>query len=142
MEDVAGIRYTCSTARYCALTTSILSSNALSLEQLTSSYPRAGNLLTFCQFLTVTLHGLPKFVVLKPYPRLRPRHSSIWHYLVQVALFYVISLLNNAAFGYHIPMSVHIIFRSGGLVVSMMMGWLIQGRRSVPMNSPCSLLVI
>ncbi|KAJ8502068.1 hypothetical protein ONZ51_g211 [Trametes cubensis] len=46
-----------------------------------------------------------------------------------VALFYAVSLLNNAAFGYAIPMSVHIIFRSGGLVISMLMGWLFAGKR-------------
>ncbi|KAE9402869.1 UAA transporter, partial [Gymnopus androsaceus JB14] len=49
-------------------------------------------------------------------------------YLVQVVLFYLISLLNNAAFAYYIPMAVHIIFRSGGLVISMILGWLFAGK--------------
>ena len=48
--------------------------------------------------------------------------------IVQVGLFYSISLLNNLAFGYSIPMPVHIIFRSGGLVISLLMGWLISGK--------------
>ncbi|KZT12668.1 UAA transporter [Laetiporus sulphureus 93-53] len=104
-------------------------SNALTLEQITTEYPYSGSLITFCQFLVVSLYGLPKFVVWKPYPHLKPRQIPIWPYLVQVLLFYLISLLNNAAFGYSIPMTVHIIFRSGGLVVSMLLNWMLLRRR-------------
>ena len=106
-------------------------SNALTLEQLTSHYPRAGSLITFCQFLFISLNGFRKFVVWRPYPHLRPRRIPIIPYLIQVALFYAVSYLNNAAFAYRIPMTVHIIFRSGGLVISMILGWLIQGKRCV-----------
>ncbi|KAH9950165.1 UAA transporter [Amylocystis lapponica] len=106
-----------------------LFSNALALEQLTNAYPRAGTLITFAQFLCASLHGLPRFVTFTPYPHLRPRRVPLLPYLVQVVLFYVVSLLNNAAFAYHIPMPVHIIFRSGGLVVSLFMGWALLGRR-------------
>lgn len=106
-------------------------SNALTLEQLTTGYPRAGSLITFAQFLLITLHGLPKFIIWKPYPHLKPRQIPLLPYLAQVVLFYVLSSLNNAAFAYHIPMTVHIIFRSGGLVVSMCMGYLIMRRQYV-----------
>lgn len=61
--------------------------------------------------------------------RLKKRRIPLSRWTIQVALFLITSLLNNAAFGYHVPMSVHIIFRSGGLIVNMLMGWLIQGRR-------------
>ncbi|OBZ71846.1 UDP-N-acetylglucosamine transporter YEA4 [Grifola frondosa] len=104
-------------------------SNALTLEQLTNEHPQSGSLITFTQFLLVSLYGLPKFVVLSPYPRLKPRQIPILPYFIQVLLFYCISLLNNTAFGYNIPMPVHIIFRSGGLVISMLMGWVLVGRR-------------
>ncbi|KAI0081393.1 UAA transporter [Panus rudis PR-1116 ss-1] len=117
-------------------------SNALTLEQLVSANPHAGSLITFAQFLCITLKGLPKFITLVPlntsksrscfriyYPRLKPRQIPIFPYLVQVLLFYFVSLLNNAAFAYRIPMPVHIIFRSGGLVVSMVMGRVVLGRR-------------
>lgn len=51
---------------------------------------------------------------------------SVW--LIQVVLFLLTSLLNNAAFAYKIPMSVHIIFRSAGSLTNMLIGRLI-GRR-------------
>ena len=109
-------------------------SNAITLERVTSEYPRSGSLITFSQFLVISLHGLPKFLTFTrgplniPIPRLLPRRIPLTSYLVQVGLFYSISLLNNLAFGYSIPMPVHIIFRSGGLVISMLMGWLISGK--------------
>ncbi|KAI0334937.1 UAA transporter [Cubamyces sp. BRFM 1775] len=136
-------------------------SNAVTMEQLTREHPHSGSLITFAQFVLISLHGLPKFLVFAPLgsstpsppssspssgpspastqrggwwtrvpvPRLRPRRTPLAPYLAQVALFYAVSLLNNAAFGYAIPMSVHIIFRSGGLVISMLMGWLLAGKR-------------
>ncbi|KAH9853968.1 UAA transporter family-domain-containing protein, partial [Lenzites betulinus] len=131
-------------------------SNALTLEHLTRAHPHAGSLITFAQFVLISLHGLPKFVVFSSppssasastspttsnpsprhgsrwgrwIPRLRARRTPLAPYLAQVALFYALSLLNNAAFAYGIPMAVQIIFRSGGLVVSMLMGWLLAGKR-------------
>ncbi|EKM82103.1 hypothetical protein AGABI1DRAFT_119074 [Agaricus bisporus var. burnettii JB137-S8] len=105
-------------------------SNAVTLEQLTSQYPNAGSLITLFQFLIITLHGLPRHLTWTPTgPRFKPRRIPLTPYFVQVGLFYFLSLLNNIAFGYDIPMSVHIIFRSGGLIVSMCLGWLIRGKR-------------
>ena len=107
-------------------------SNAITLEQLTLQHPNSGSVLTFFQFLLISLHGLPKFLMWTPYgPRFRPRRVPITQYLIQVVLFYLVSLLNNAAFAYHIPMAVHIIFRSGGLIVSMFIGWLVSNKRCV-----------
>jgi len=110
-------------------------SNALTLERVTSEYPNSGTLITFSQFFLISLHGLPKFLTFGrgplgiPVPWLKPRRIPLTPYLTQVVLFYFISSLNNAAFAYKIPMPVHIIFRSGGLVISMIMGWLISRRR-------------
>ncbi|KAJ3827816.1 UAA transporter [Lentinula raphanica] len=104
-------------------------SNAITLEQLTSQFPRAGSLITFCQFAIISIQGLRRHIEWTPYgPKLRPRRIPLMPYLVQVVLFYLVSLLNNAAFAYRIPMAVHIIFRSGGLVVSMILGWLFAGK--------------
>ncbi|KAH9483076.1 UDP-xylose and UDP-N-acetylglucosamine transporter [Psilocybe cubensis] len=105
-------------------------SNAITLEQITSQNPHAGSILTFLQFLIIALHGLPTFLIwTRLGPRFKPRRVPITAYIVQVALFYLISLLNNAAFAYQIPMAVHIIFRSGGLMISLLFGWLISKKR-------------
>ncbi|EIM85496.1 UAA transporter [Stereum hirsutum FP-91666 SS1] len=112
-------------------------SNALTLERITQTHASAGTLLTFAQFVVISIHGLPKFITTirgplgMPIPWLKRRRIPLTPYLIQVVLFYVISLLNNKAFAFRIPMPVHIIFRSGGLVISMVMGWLISGRRYV-----------
>jgi hypothetical protein len=109
-------------------------SNALTLEQVTSEHPRTGTLITFLQFLLISIHGLFTHVTFSspqassglrrlPYPRLKPRKLPIKWYFVQVFLFYAVNLLNNTAFRYGIPMTVHIIFRSAGLLVSMLLGW-------------------
>lgn len=94
-----------------------------------------GSLITFSQYFLISFIGLFKFLEFVPYPRLKPRRIPITAYLVQVFLFYIISVLNNAAFAYKIPMPVHIIFRSGGLVVSMLMGWILLGRRLSPSHT-------
>ncbi|KAJ6617950.1 UAA transporter [Mycena sp. CBHHK59/15] len=105
-------------------------SNAITLEQLTTQYPLSGSLITVFQFLLISLHGIPSHITWTKYgPRFKPHRIPLTPYLVQVTLFYFISLLNNAAFSYRIPMSVHIIFRSGGLVISMLLGWLVAGKR-------------
>lgn len=105
-------------------------SNAITLEHLTTAYPLSGSLITAFQFLLISLHGLPTHITWSRYgPRFKPHRIPLTPYLVQVALFYLISMLNNAAFSYRIPMSVHIIFRSGGLVVTMLLGWLVNRTR-------------
>lgn len=129
-------------------------SNAITLEHITSRYPNAGVLITFFQFLIVSLYGLPKqFTFNDPpeskraangpngtasapttprkrwIPRLKNRKVPLLPYFVQVALFFVLSTLNNAAFAYHIPMTVHIVFRSGGMIINMILGWIFTKKR-------------
>ncbi|KAE9391931.1 UAA transporter [Gymnopus androsaceus JB14] len=104
-------------------------SNAVTLEQLTSQFPRAGFPITFCQFTILSIQGLRRHVTWTSYgPRLKPRRIPGAPYLVQVVFFYLVSLLNNTAFAYSIPMAVQIIFRSEGVVVSMILGWLFAGK--------------
>ncbi|KAI0251466.1 UAA transporter [Lactifluus subvellereus] len=107
-------------------------STALTLERVTSEYPKSGSLITFSQFLLISLYGLPKFVTVT---------RGLLGIPIPVGLFYFVSLLNNLAFGYSIPMPVHIIFRSGGLVISMLMGWLISGK-SYTMSQVLSVFVV
>ncbi|KAG2130996.1 UAA transporter [Suillus bovinus] len=126
-------------------------SNAITLEHITSRYPNAGVLITFFQFLIVSLYGLPKQFTFNDHsepkhvasgtvsapttprrrwiPRLKNRKVPLLPYFVQVVLFFVLSTLNNAAFAYHIPMTVHIVFRSGGMIINMMLGWIFTKKR-------------
>ncbi|KAF7291105.1 UDP-xylose and UDP-N-acetylglucosamine transporter [Mycena indigotica] len=109
---------------------SFLGVAVVTLEQLTSTYPLSGTLITFSQFLLVSVYGLYSNISWSQgYPTLRPRHIPLIGYAVQVIIFYIVSLLNNAAFSFNVPMSVHIIFRSAGLVISMLFGWAISGKR-------------
>ncbi|KAF8743381.1 UAA transporter family, partial [Rhizoctonia solani] len=72
--------------------------------------------------------------------RFRPLRIPLSRWIVQVVLFLITSLLNNAAFKYSIPMAVHIIFRSGGLVVNLLLG-LAMGKRYTPTQIASVLLV-
>ncbi|KAH7343253.1 UAA transporter [Rhizoctonia solani] len=105
-------------------------SNALALEYTASHNPHAGSLITFAQFLLVAVVGLLPMPLLVQLFRLRfrPLKIPLSRWIVQVVLFLVTSLLNNAAFKYSIPMAVHIIFRSAGLVTNLLLG-LALGKR-------------
>nr|KAJ3421594.1 hypothetical protein HK105_002994 [Polyrhizophydium stewartii] len=108
--------------------------NVYTLEVLVKSAPQSGNLITFAQFLLVALEGLisnlefgrggaadsgrPVWPV-----RLRKRVIPMSRWLGMVVLFLVVSILNNYALGFSISMPVHIIFRSGSLLVSMLLSW-------------------
>lgn len=46
-----------------------------------------------------------------------------------MTLFFVTSTLNNLALAYSVSIPVYIIFRSGGTFVTMIMGWLLVGKR-------------
>lgn len=112
-------------------------SNAYYLEQATRIQPACGTLLTFLQFIFTTLQMLPSQLRFRDEktgkPFLVPRFSMpkipISRWSLQVAMYFGTTLLNNTAFSFHVPVPVHIIFRSGGLVVSMLAGYCIKGRR-------------
>ena len=126
-------------------------SNALTLEYATLHNPRAGSLITFAQFILVALFGLRKRftnVARKPDEkgpstllssvhfiqrikgiRFKPLAVPLRRWTFQVVLFLGISLLNNYAFKYRVPMTVHIIFRSGGPVVNMIIGYFQMNKR-------------
>lgn len=90
--------------------------------------PDLGTLITFLHFFFTMLLALPSQIDLKA-GRVKKNVVPMKRWAVQVVLYATTSLLNNVAFAYDVPMPVHIIFRSGGLVVNMIMGWLIRRRR-------------
>jgi hypothetical protein len=100
-----------------------------------------GQLITLGQFVFVAAEGLfhhvqwpsapgcwwwPTFL-----PSLKPRAVPIQRWFILVVIFYIVSALNNIALGYNISMPLHIIFRSGGLIVNMFLGWLLLSKRYV-----------
>ena len=62
-------------------------------------------------------------------PQLRKSSVPLRRWAGQVVLYFGTNLLNNVAFAYQVPMTVHIIFRSGGLVINMILGALVQKKK-------------
>lgn len=56
-------------------------------------------------------------------------------------MFFTVNVTNNMAFGFKISMPLHIIFRSGGLIASLVMGVLVLGR-SYTMTKHSSVIMI
>ncbi|PWN42471.1 UAA transporter [Ceraceosorus guamensis] len=106
-------------------------SNAYYLELSTRALPQCGTLLTFFHFFFTSLQVLPTQLKNASVPIIVLKRNEVpmIRWAVQVSLYFATSLLNNTAFAYHVPMPVHIIFRSGGLVVNMIVGWLVKGRK-------------
>ncbi|KAI8329706.1 UAA transporter [Chlamydoabsidia padenii] len=105
-------------------------SNVFALEVLVTDAPKSGNLVTFAQFVFVSLEGLRHQIEWGTYgPRLKKTVVPLTNWLALVILFFTVSVLNNLALGYHISVPLHIIFRSGGLIVNMIMGAIVLGKR-------------
>ncbi|XAO25537.1 hypothetical protein I312_104365 [Cryptococcus bacillisporus CA1280] len=110
-------------------------SNVWALEGVLKDHPKSGTFLTFSQFVFVALQNLSSQVELARsksgviYPKLKTRNVPLKRWIIQVILFFAVSLMNNYAFGLKIPVTLHIIFRSGGLCVSMIVGRVIGKRR-------------
>ncbi|XP_065912127.1 UDP-xylose and UDP-N-acetylglucosamine transporter-like [Dysidea avara] len=104
-------------------------SNVVFLELLIKNDPGAGNIITFSQFLFVALEGLvvtTKFLTVK-------NVVPIKQYMIMVCLFFTVSVVNNYALNFNIPMPLHMIFRAGSLMANMLLGVLILNRQY-----PCS----
>lgn len=120
-------------------------SNVYSLEFILTLSSSTGTLITFLQFLSITLYTLPSqltFTVTSPpeppplkptrtvwIPCLKPRRVPIEKWAMFAAQFVIINILNNAAFGYKISLPLHIILRSAGPVASMAVGYIWAGKR-------------
>ncbi|RIB09820.1 UAA transporter [Gigaspora rosea] len=88
------------------------------------------NLFTLAQFLFIAGEGLLYNLDFStPIPQLKERNVPLYRWFLLVIMFFTVSVLNNIAFGYKISVPLHIIFRSGGLIVSMILGWTIRKRR-------------
>ncbi|KAI8825735.1 UAA transporter [Fimicolochytrium jonesii] len=108
-------------------------SNVWTLELLVKSQPKSGNLITFAQFLVVAVEGLFQHLEWRSgssgFPLgLKKRVIPLKYWIAMVTLFWTVSILNNYALGFRIEMPLHIVFRSLGLFVSMLIGWALFGK--------------
>jgi len=111
-------------------------SNAWTLEMLLRQSSDLGSALTFSQMAFNALLGLPSFLTFRRvdggislFPRFKPRAIPLSTWLVQVLLLLGMSLLNNWAFAFHVPLTLQIIIRSSGLAVSMLFGYFTMNRK-------------
>eukprot|EP00164_Ancoracysta_twista_P002358 GFYU01003118.1.p1 GENE.GFYU01003118.1~~GFYU01003118.1.p1 ORF type:complete len:494 (-),score=104.06 GFYU01003118.1:38-1519(-) len=61
--------------------------------------------------------------------RMRDRHIPLHYYMFLVSLFFLVSVVNNKALDYNISLPLHMVFRSGSLMASMVLGILILSKR-------------
>jgi len=105
--------------------------NAWAMEQLLKASSSIGTTLTLFQMSFVACQGLLNHLDRKdsfPFLGLRPRTVPFRRWALQVIILWSMSLLNNLALSYHVPVSLMIVFRSGGLGVSMFFGYFFLGR--------------
>ncbi|CAK5270217.1 unnamed protein product [Mycena citricolor] len=106
--------------------------NVWAYEQLLLMNARIGSALTFSQAVFIAFQALPTFLERPPgsyLPRLKPRQVPLHRWATQVLLLITSSLLNNWAYAYNVPLTLLIVFRSAGLPVSMLFGFLFSGKR-------------
>lgn len=92
--------------------------------------------MTLAQFLFVSLVGFFDQIEVKELEgkdgwviKMRDRILSVKTYIIYVALFFSVSVMNNKALAFNIAMPFHMIIRSGSLVVSLVFGLLFLGKR-------------
>ncbi|KYR00528.1 hypothetical protein DLAC_02539 [Tieghemostelium lacteum] len=123
-------------------------SNVVSLELIIKQSSSQGNLITFSQFLFVALMSFFTNIRWKKIDRLlwipvgmKPRKIPLSYYLLMVAIFFVVSTLNNLALKFDISLPFHMIFRSSSLLSTVVIGALFW-RKSYTMKQIASLLMV
>jgi len=100
-------------------------SNVVFLELLVSQDPGIGNLVTFAQFLIIALEG---FIFTTKFGTVKPKVPfSAW--VMLVIMYFLVSVSNNYALNFNIPMPLHMIFRAGSLMANMLLGVIILGKQ-------------
>lgn len=99
-------------------------SNVYTLEAITHVVPNCGTLVTFAQFLGVTIGGFSLFSLSYDGRKaIWDRKVPLTEYCKIVGFHFSVSIVNNLALAYHISVPVHIILRSGGSMVTMLLGY-------------------
>ncbi|ODQ77543.1 hypothetical protein BABINDRAFT_54530 [Babjeviella inositovora NRRL Y-12698] len=101
-------------------------SNVSTLEKLVKAQPQSGNIITFAQFLFISLEGYCQHFS-RAHPGrcfIKPNHVPLRKWAVSIMLFFIVSTLNNMVWEYSITVPLHIIFRSSGTGITMLIGYL------------------
>ncbi|KAK3102403.1 hypothetical protein FSP39_011156, partial [Pinctada imbricata] len=92
---------------------------------LFSAFPGCGNLITFTQFLFISIEGLiftTKFFTVTPKIPLR-------EYVTMVIYFFFVQVFQNYSLSFNISMPLQMIFRAGSMMSSIVLGRVIQKRK-------------
>ncbi|GAB0098832.1 UDP-xylose and UDP-N-acetylglucosamine transporter [Sergentomyia squamirostris] len=100
-------------------------SNVVFLELLVKYDPGSGNLITFAQFAFIAIEG---FIFTHKFGT-QPARIGFKDYTILVSMFFTVSVCNNYAFDFNIPMPLHMIFRAGSLIANMIMGIVILNKK-------------
>lgn len=100
-------------------------SNVVFLELLVTEAAGIGNLVTFLQFLIIGTEG---FILTLDWGRATPKVPyTSWFTLV--IMYFLVSVTNNYALNFNIPMPLHMIFRAGSLLANMILGVILLDKR-------------
>ena len=100
-----------------------------------------GLLITFVQFVVTAVVTWPTyFSAHRPPFFLKRRRTPLSRLIVNALMFFAVNMLNNFAFGYNISVPVHIILRSGGSVMTMIVGY-VWGKRYTSIQSESLLMM-
>ncbi|GMT21611.1 hypothetical protein PFISCL1PPCAC_12908, partial [Pristionchus fissidentatus] len=94
------------------------------VESIAKKEPSAMNLMTFATFAFISLIGLiftMKFFTVG----FKIPFKGYWKVVV---VFFLVNVINNQALNYHVPVPLHIIFRSGSLLASLVLSVLYEGK--------------
>ncbi|KJH41135.1 UAA transporter family protein [Dictyocaulus viviparus] len=85
------------------------------VEKIAKEEPSSMNLMTFSTFLFIACQGLvftSKFLTV-------PIKIPLRGYTQSVLMFFIVNVINNQALNFHVPVPLHIIFRSGSLLANL-----------------------
>ncbi|CAG4927051.1 unnamed protein product [Colias eurytheme] len=106
------------------------------MEIMMAKSPNCANLVTFLQFLCITIQGLftIKHNVLTP-------NIPLKQYFLLISLFFITSVANNYVYALHVPSTLHMIIRSASSPASMFVSWFIK-KRVPKLNSILGSIII
>lgn len=99
-----------------------------SRKNIPISFLYTGLLITFVQFFLTALLTWPHHFSARSPTLLKSTAVPLARLIPNAAMFFAVNLLNNMAFGYRITVPVHIILRSAGSALTMLVGY-VSGKR-------------